>query len=189
MHAVWHNIIHNQIIPNGLPLPIPHTVNLSLLSAGTLKAIAMYVARLDKNWKSPEANPCNMLELSPETPSAYVQFAFLLPGTAGQCLLTVTGGCIISFWELDPHLRRSKRIGGWVVQGSIVDVVCNNDPTDLATIAIGCATQGYVTQNTTCLSITVLKLLHAVGKSLYCIISLFGQVQMDQDWNIGRYIR
>jgi hypothetical protein len=144
MRTVWLSAIHRRILPNGLSLPLPHDVPLSRLSAVGLKAAAIYVVRLDLNWKSPRARPSKLLELSPETPAAYVQFAFLVPGTAGRCLMTVTGGTMISFWELDSRLRRSKRVGGWTVEGSIVDVVCNSDPTDPATIGIGTASQGYV---------------------------------------------
>ncbi|KAF9512540.1 hypothetical protein BS47DRAFT_1486216 [Hydnum rufescens UP504] len=142
MRTVWLSAIHRRILSNGLSLPLPHDVPLSQLPAAGLKAVAIYVVRLDLNWKSPRARPCKLLELSPETPAVYVQFAFLVPGTAGRCLLTVTGGSMISFWELDSRLRRSKRVGGWTVEGSIVDVVCNSDPTDPATIGVRTVSQG-----------------------------------------------
>ena len=57
---------------------------------------------------------CTLVDMHPVC--AYVKFAFLVPGTAGRCLLTVTSSSMIVFWELDVHPHRSKRSWGWVVR-------------------------------------------------------------------------
>lgn len=107
------------------------------LSAGDLKSAAVYTARLDYSWRNPSwARNFNSIEWQPEMPFQSVPMASLVPGSAGRYLMTITRNCLIRIWELEQNVRRHKLRLQWTIDGAVLDVAMNSDPTNPATFAI-----------------------------------------------------
>jgi len=136
-HAVWHSAVHHQLLPYGLLLPVRKEAQLAGLSAQELKSAAVYATRLDHSWHNPSwTRNFNSIEWQPEVPCQSVPMASLVPGTAGRYLMTITRNCLIRIWELEPNVRRQRLRLQWEIEGAVLDVAINSDPTNSATFAI-----------------------------------------------------
>ncbi|KAF8315874.1 hypothetical protein DL93DRAFT_814169 [Clavulina sp. PMI_390] len=137
-HAVWHTVIHRQLLPSGLTLPIRKELDPSLLSASELKAISTYASRLEHSWRNPNWARLGFasIEWEPEMVNRSVPMAFIIPGMAGRYLLTITRNCLVRIWELEPGVRRKNLKHEWTIDGVMLDVAFNSDPNNQATFAV-----------------------------------------------------
>ena len=149
---MWKGALEKHVIAENIPVP-GSALDLQSLSSEQLEVRTMHAIRFHKNWHSSRPTPCNRIEYRfPDVhaeqgskdcvlgPSPCpVSNVIFLNSHDGELFVTVSAYNRVVLWKALLHAPQASIIAEGSIEipgGRIISVVANEDPKNLAVLAI-----------------------------------------------------
>ncbi|KAF8315871.1 hypothetical protein DL93DRAFT_814091 [Clavulina sp. PMI_390] len=135
-HAVWRSAIHYQLVPRGIPLSVPKSVDSASLSAIQLRNHAIFSAKLDYTWRNPRwGRSVPHIEWKPLAHP--IPDAYFVTGTYGEYILVSSfSNPLLTLWHVGSCDREPVIRDSWHTEGAVHGIAFNSDPEHPASFAV-----------------------------------------------------